>query len=45
LIANFNISQGDSVDDGCPGFSGLAAQSTSYVYPNSADCPNPAPPQ
>jgi hypothetical protein len=31
--------------DGCPGFSGLALHSTTYVYPNTADCPNPAPPQ
>jgi hypothetical protein len=35
----------NTVDDGCPGFSGLAAQSANYAYPNSADCPNPAPPQ
>ncbi len=31
--------------DGCPGFSGAAAESTSYAYPNTNDCPNPAPPQ
>jgi hypothetical protein len=31
--------------DGCPGFSGAAANSQSYVYPNTDDCPNPAPPQ
>jgi hypothetical protein len=30
--------------DGCPGFSGAAANSTGYAYANSADCPNPAPP-
>lgn len=28
--------------DGCPGFSGAAAASTTYVYANTADCPNPA---
>jgi hypothetical protein len=33
------------VADGCPGFSGLAAGSESYAYPNTLDCPNPAPPQ
>jgi hypothetical protein len=31
--------------DGCPGFSGAAAMSATYVYPNTTDCPNPAPPQ
>ncbi|HXW83710.1 MAG TPA: hypothetical protein VEJ86_04850 [Candidatus Binataceae bacterium] len=31
--------------DGCPGFSGLAASSSSYAYANSDDCPNPAPAQ
>ncbi len=31
--------------DGCPGFSGLAKSSQSYVYANTTDCPNPAPPQ
>lgn len=31
--------------DGCPGFSGLATDSSSYVYAATADCPNPAPPQ
>lgn len=31
--------------DGCPGFSGAAKGSSSYVYANTADCPNPAPPQ
>jgi hypothetical protein len=30
--------------DGCPGFSGAAASSTEYAYPNSDDCPNPPPP-
>jgi hypothetical protein len=36
----------NTVADGCPGFSG-AAQSTPnmYAYPNTPDCPNPAPPQ
>ena len=36
----------NTVADGCPGFSG-AAESTpnSYAYPNTRDCPNPAPPQ
>ncbi|HVA80867.1 MAG TPA: hypothetical protein VNF29_08070 [Candidatus Binataceae bacterium] len=31
--------------DGCPGFSGRAKNSQAYVYANTADCPNPAPPQ
>lgn len=35
----------NTVDDGCPGFSGAAASSANYAYPNTADCPNPAPPQ
>jgi hypothetical protein len=35
----------NTVADGCPGFSGAAAKSASYVYPNTSDCPNPAPPQ
>jgi hypothetical protein len=35
----------NTVDDGCPGFSGAAAHSATYAYPNTADCPNPAPPQ
>lgn len=35
----------NSVADGCPGYSGAAASSTSYAYPNTGDCPNPAPPQ
>lgn len=35
----------NTVADGCPGFSGAAAHQTSYAYPNTADCPNPPPPQ
>ncbi len=35
----------NTVADGCPGFSGAAAKSTSYAYPNSSSCPNPPPPQ
>lgn len=35
----------NTVADGCPGFSGLAAHWANYAYPNTADCPNPAPPQ
>jgi hypothetical protein len=35
----------NSVVDGCPGFSGTAAASASYAYPNTSDCPNPPPPQ
>jgi hypothetical protein len=35
----------NSVADGCPGFSGTAANSTTYAYPNTSDCPNPPPPQ
>jgi cytochrome c553 len=35
----------NTVDDGCPGFSGAASKSTTYVYANSDDCPNPPPPQ
>jgi hypothetical protein len=35
----------NTVADGCPGFSGAAAKSTTYAYPNTEDCPNPAPPQ
>lgn len=31
--------------DGCPGFSGAAANSAGYAYPNTDDCPNPPPPQ
>ncbi|MCL2452981.1 MAG: hypothetical protein FWD08_04935 [Alphaproteobacteria bacterium] len=35
----------NTVANGCPGFSGAAATSASYAYPDSPDCPNPAPPQ
>jgi hypothetical protein len=35
----------NTVADGCPGFSGAAANSAGYAYPNTLDCPNPAPPQ
>jgi hypothetical protein len=35
----------NTVADGCPGFSGAAANQTIYAYPNTADCPNPPPPQ
>ncbi|HEY4043172.1 MAG TPA: hypothetical protein VGM32_15180 [Rhodopila sp.] len=35
----------NTVADGCPGFSGAAAQSANYAYPNTGDCPNPPPPQ
>jgi hypothetical protein len=35
----------NTVANGCPGFSGAAAQSTTYVYANTADCPNLGPPQ
>jgi hypothetical protein len=35
----------NTVADGCPGFSGAAVGSATYVYPNTPDCPNPAPPQ
>jgi mono/diheme cytochrome c family protein len=34
----------NTVADGCPGFSGAAAKSTQYAYPNTKDCPNPPPP-
>jgi hypothetical protein len=34
----------NTVADGCPGFSGAAANSTQYAYPNSDECPNPPPP-
>jgi hypothetical protein len=34
----------NTVTDGCPGFSGTAAAMTQYAYPNTKDCPNPAPP-
>ena len=35
----------NTVSNGCPGFSGAAATSTNYAYPNTEDCPNPPPPQ
>ena len=35
----------NTVANGCPGFSGTAASSANYTYPNTVDCPNPAPPQ
>jgi hypothetical protein len=35
----------NTVKDGCPGFSGLAKKSKTYVYKNTPDCPNPAPVQ
>jgi hypothetical protein len=35
----------NTVADGCPGFSGLAAHQSSYAYPSTADCPNPPTPQ
>jgi hypothetical protein len=35
----------NTVADGCPGFSGAAAGSSEYAYPNTLDCPNPPPPQ
>jgi len=35
----------NTVADGCPGFSGTASGSSSYAYPNTNSCPNPAPPQ
>jgi hypothetical protein len=35
----------NTVADGCPGFSGAAAGSSTYVYPNTDDCPIPPPPQ
>jgi hypothetical protein len=36
----------NTVTDGCPGFSGTAMSTpNSYAYPNTPDCPNPAPPQ
>jgi hypothetical protein len=34
----------NTVADGCPGFSGAAAKSATYVYKNTPACPNPAPP-
>jgi hypothetical protein len=35
----------NTVQNGCPGYWGDAATSAAYVYPDSADCPNPGPPQ
>jgi hypothetical protein len=35
----------NTVADGCPGFSGLAAGQKSYAYQNTSDCPNPPTPQ
>jgi len=35
----------NTVDDGCPGFSGTASKSITYSYNNTNDCPNPPPPQ
>ncbi len=35
----------NTVADGCPGYSGKAKKSSAYVYKNTPDCPNPAPPQ
>jgi mono/diheme cytochrome c family protein len=35
----------NTVADGCPGFSGLAAAQKNYAYPNTLDCPNPPTPQ
>ena len=35
----------NTVADGCPGFSGTAANSADYAYSNTDTCPNPAPPQ
>jgi hypothetical protein len=35
----------NTVADGCPGFSGKEKKTTVYVYKNTPDCPNPAPPQ
>jgi hypothetical protein len=35
----------NTVANGCPGFSGGALKSSGYVYANTSDCPNPAPPQ
>jgi hypothetical protein len=36
----------NTAEDGCPGFSGLAAGTPGvYAYPNTDDCPNPPPPQ
>jgi hypothetical protein len=35
----------NTVADGCPGFSGKAQSSKTYVYKNTRDCPNPNQPQ
>jgi hypothetical protein len=35
----------NTVVDGCPGFSGLAAAQKTYAYPSAPDCPNPPTPQ
>ena len=45
LSALPNASPCNTPADGCPGFSGNAKMSSTYVYANTADCPNPAPPQ
>jgi hypothetical protein len=36
----------NTVDNGCPGYSGDAkGNPVNYAYANTPDCPNPAPPQ
>ena len=45
LMAIPRASACNTVADGCPGYSGTAKSSTTYAYPNTEDCPNPAPPQ
>jgi len=35
----------NTVEDGCPGFSGSAASLKGYAYPSTDDCPNPPTPQ
>jgi hypothetical protein len=35
----------NTVANGCPGFSGTAQSSVSYVFPSTNSCPNPPPPQ
>jgi hypothetical protein len=45
LSALPNASPCNTPADGCPGFSGTAAMSSTYTYANSTDCPNPPPPQ
>jgi hypothetical protein len=45
LAALPSASACNTPDDGCPGFSGAAANSADYAYPNTSDCPNPTPPQ